>query len=584
MAKNKKYNNKKDNFRDKDSKNSKSGKDTRNNSKRSGGNRRDSDYSDRDTGSANSYIGRDNDPAWYNNMNVLIKDVTSIPFGFQVGRELPGSTTTISGPISGSDEPFSSGMNKKAFPGVCALRMHICPGIARSAVDGVNIAAQGLFQNMRRSLSTVASYAPADVMMYVLACDSILSLYSQIVRDFGMINAYSSINLNYNRTIFKSLYSSDSYAEDLIKFQAQYMQIFNNLVYKASTIFIPDMFPIIKRHVWLSSNYFLDAQDPKSQMYIHVLDGVYQLDETTSSQGTMLKYEQFTVVNTMGDLLDKFDTLIEKVRNSDSMLKIAADMARAFPDAKRWTLGYLSGTYVAVPTYSQEVLSQIENTTIVPQLKYPNITQSVDKNTILFQPQVELCVGDESMEPWFLMCGQGDDWNSQFILNMHWTNPSSDDVAVATRDMVVIGSGDAYVPSDHTVVRLPIEACGADICVGVTINKYLANDDRFESFDLHRFNILLDAGYSSDIPGLSAQNLSDYFSFDWAPTIYVGDAVPIQADATGAHKAGMVGKAYRPLLDASNFTFIDSILLTQMHNNIIMSMWSIPQLGEVPKP
>nr|AVX53491.1 putative capsid [Marmot picobirnavirus] len=532
----------------------------------------------------NGYCGKENDPSWYNKLRTLIQDVTKIPFGYQVGRDLDFSTTTAvsweEDLGSESQTIFETAYDRSTPPGVMALDYMCVPGIAKDANDGVNIAAVGLFQNIRKNLSTVASYAPADVMMYILACDSLLTLYNVILRDFGLINLYSSLNYNYNKSLFVAQNWRQKDIVDLISNYSIYRSRFNNLIYKASTIFIPNSFSILDRHAWLFSNVFIDSVSPKAQIYVHNMRGFYLLDEQASDQGTALtwnpieKFDYNDEGHMMEALLNAFAFMIESIRNSDSMNKIAADMARAFPDVGSWKLAYCDENYTVLPTYSKEVLSQIENTTILPYdaMSGLNITQSVDKNIILFDPMFSTSKTDEIANMSIL------GWSDNNLINMHWDNPSSDDVAVATRNMVnlykVVPSGSAPTQIFH------MQSCGSDICVGARLIKYNTSEPNSDEFaELQRFMAVTatpSAAQSGSGAFMSPRTLSDYVSFDWAPIIYVCMATPDTYDTANPSLYGA-----KAMSDYDNYTLVSPELLNTIHSNVIASMWNVPQLGDV---
>lgn len=525
----------------------------------------------------NSYCGSENDPSWYNKLQTLIKDVTRIPFAYQVGRALDyrdavGASWTDD---SGDHEELVYG--KSTPPGVMALEYIPIPGIAKSATDGVNIAATGIFQNMRKELSTIAQYASADVMMYILACDSILTLYNVILRNFGMINLYSSVNYNYNRSLYKAQGWQETDLADFYSNFSNFRTRFNNLIYKASTIYMPNTISIMDRHAWLFSNIFIDSVSPKAQNYLHVCKGIWKLDETTSTEGTSMNFIELvssrpTNGSKMTQLLDVFDELIETMRNSDSMNKIAADMRRAFPNISSWQLAYCDEQYSVSPTYSKEVLSQIENTTILDYQYVTGLTieQSVNKNIILFNPTITTTKANE------IGYVNYNAWTNDQLINMHWDNPSSDDIAVATRNMINLekkaGTGPLQV--------YHIDSAGSDICVGARIIKH-GIDNYSIDFDttIHRFMGILSvqtAAQQGTEIYLTPDSLTDYTSFDWAPMIYIGYAMPTTVTTAIPTLYGC-----RALTDYDNYTLISPQALKNIHTNVIASMWNVPQLGDV---
>lgn len=520
---------------------------------------------------ANEYVGEENGPEWYNVLRTLIKDVTMIPFNTQVGTRAPY--------INSSGLPNHPNYINDAVPGVLALRYLTIPGIATTASDGVNIAATGLFQKIRKGLSTVANYASADVMMYVLGEDGLIITYNTILRAFGVLPVYSSLNYNYNSTLFAAMGLTEADIADFKANYSVYRARFNNLIYKASTIYMPSGVSIIDRHAWLFSNYFIDADSPKAQIYVHVPEAHWVIDETISENGTALRPVRVdtTKKRWIPAMLDIFESQIEAFRNSDSLNKIAADMKRSL-ELNSWTLPYCDEQYVVGPTYSKEVLSQIENTTILPEIDFddPNVAssfdilQSVDKNIIEFDPIWKVSTGTLLGDAVGGVNLQA--WHDQNLINMHWNNPSSDDIAVATRNMVNFEKEPFVGPGGANYVQL--SQTGSDICVGMELLKFTTRDG-ISKTPMTRFNWMVNDDSVTALNNfLYPDTLKDYVSFDWAPIIYIGQQVT---------KSGEYNLVYEmsALCDYDNYTFIDPDTLSRIHNNIIASMWSVPQLGDV---
>lgn len=505
----------------------------------------DEDYEKSPGKYASCHTGDENDPSWYNKLATLIRDVARIPFSYQIGRPMY---------FDSFDMPDLN------VPGILALDYICLPGIAKSATDGVNIAATALYQTIRKNLSTVAGYASADVMMYVLAVDSMIQLYNYIVRAFGTLNLYSSVNYNYGNALLEAQGFSPSSLNFLRSNTSDYMSQFNQLVYKVSEIYLPTQFSIIDRHAWLFSNVFTDGESAKSQIYVHRPYSFYILDETSSEEGTMLKVVERP--STMIAAIRLFDQMIDTFRNSDSMNKIAADMQRAIIGST-WKFAYIGPEYTIAPVISKEVLSQIENTTILNIPTKYDITQSVDKNIILCNPEFLAESSDYSdmdNDPSTDYPVPNDLWNRPCVINMHWENPSADDIAVATRNMNMLVMDE----TDPSIMRL--SSCGSDICVNADMYSWNCDLNQTEVKTFGRFMTVLaadpDSWYS-----LLTPDLAKWMAFDWSPQLLL----------CGELNGWLTGPAV--LTEYSNFTQIDRELLDRIHNNIITSMWSLPQLG-----
>lgn len=496
-----------------------------------------------------------NEPSWYNSNDRLVQDSVKIPFTNQLGRPIElGSDPLFNGEYSISDY---------TVPGIMVLNMVNTPGIAKSAVDGVNLAASMIFQKMRKDLSTYASYSAADVIMYCLGIDSIYSQYANIARLFGLCGAYSAYNLYAPRDLVCAAYGfTYSEFDDIIKNLNDYRARFNNLIFKASTLYLPVDFTIISRHTWLYSNYFLDTVGKKSQMYIHRMMGFHKLNETLSNNGTALEYIEHAT--TLSGLLEEFAVCIEMYRNSDSMLKIAADMRRAFQESSAWQLAYVDEAFLIPPMPMDDHLrNQVHNLDIFPTDAYDEIKtrsttpeqsllgtwhigQDVNKNIVIFQPQVTKVTKDvytyQSFAP--LMCNK--------ILDFNHEEVTSDDILEATRNVLR-----CYATQDGTNVHIGPRSCGADICVGLDFVQH--SDSDIGPGIVHVDSLRLNH------EGTHSSRLNMIECFTSAPYLF-----------TFVHNNEGQVIGTQPFCEFDNYTVVDPNVINMINNTVMCNMWSIP--------
>lgn len=507
------------------------------------------------------YVGSTNDPSWYNRNKRLIEDVSKIPFSNQLGAAYHMDTQAAIKNSGAILSPWS-------VAGIMAFQMVNTPGIATNSSDGVNIATAGLFQYVRKNLSTVADYAPADIMMYTLGIDDIFSQYANITRIFGIINAYSAINLYYPKALLYAGYGfTDSEINEIIGKLNTYRSRFNNLLNKASTLYLPTDFSITRRHSWLYMNYFTDGQTGKSQIYIHRMMNHLLMDETAYTTGTSLR----SVANatTLSGLLDTFNDCIDAYRNSDSMLRIAADMKRAFEEKVVWKLAYIDEGYMAMPLYDLNVLNQIHNLTVYPTDAYNllmakgvakqagslDVTQNVDKNTISYDPTVSWATTADTEH--ISLIRDFVPIVSDQLLNFHIQDVKTDDILEATRN-VLVGTCTRY--GGTTTYKL--RQMGVDMCVGIGVVYYNA---------AHILSTLQfkAAALNMDLSSTTPFQISFLSQFDWAPKFWI-NADPYLPETI----ANLV-----PMCDLENYTVVSRDLISQMNDNILISMWNVPELG-----
>lgn len=514
-------------------------------------------YRDGSDKALGDYVGTNNDPQWYMKNPRLIADAAKVPFGYQLGSKLNIGDL-------GLDNNYWSSEDYR-LPGIMALDMISIPGVATDADDGVNLAATGLFQYIRKNLSTYSQYAAADVMMYVLAVQEIYAQYANIQRCFGIANTYSATNLYYPKRLLKAGYDfSNAAFNTLINGMNDYRAQFNNLIYKASSIYLPTDFSMTKRMAWLYSNYWIDSASYKGQLYIHRMAYTHIIDETSSEQGTMLV--TIPMGGTMQLMLNGFSQSIERIRNSDSMLKIAADMRRAFEGHQVWRLAYQDENYMVLPAYSPEVLSQIHNMSITSpisdnistgDLASWNVTQDVDKNIVLCKPRWT-DVDDPAMRYDFVNC------DSTKMLDFNHDAVTTEELVEATRNQVQVTG---WITEEGGYVRNYLTSSGADVCLSARIIQMTENDANVE-YSYNGVWIGSDATSDPAYAATPVMNMAMYAMFDWAPIMYL--CYP-----------RVNSFAYVvPFASLNNYSKISSDNLAQLNRNVLCSMWSIPELGE----
>lgn len=515
------------------------------------------------------YVGSTNDISWYNRNPQLISDAAKIPFSYQLGRPVDLGMGSATYNIGSKDVVFHTG---EAIPGIMSLQMLCTPGLAVDASDGVNIATSLTFQKMRKELSTYAAYAPADIMMYIMGIDSIYTQYAYIARLFGIVNAYSATNLYLPDALIEAGYNiTGANIGDLKAGINDYRAKFNNLIYKASTLYMPVDFSITSRHAWLFMNYFIDNNSPKAQIYIHKLLGYHMLDETTSANGTCLMFQEYARSNSISHMLREFDACIESYRNSDSMTKIAADMRRAFGDSSTWKLSYIDENYIALPTEDRVVLTQIHNMTMYPSSmaqtllnQYEsvaeggfNIYQDVAKNTVIFNPVWSTASATPTTAEKQAIV-QAAPSTYDVMLDFNEPEVSTDMIVEGTRNVVV---GEFVDNAGKTEYHLL--SCGADLCVMMEIYQKIGLSIASQQYP---GGVIADGITPSFTEQMATSAVSYIGMFNWAPAVWFG-----ATDPTLEH-------LYR-VGQLDNYTTAEAAVIARLNDNIMCSMWDVPALG-----
>lgn len=130
-----------------------------------------------------------NDPDWYVKEPQLVKDVGSISFNNALGARYflnPDSVGTDFNP--GSKDITAS------IPGIMTIQTGPAVNPSNSPYSALNLATKDLFKRVRRMNAGSTNYDSPDLMLYVLALDSIYSAIFFLQRILGCANVYSQVN------------------------------------------------------------------------------------------------------------------------------------------------------------------------------------------------------------------------------------------------------------------------------------------------------------------------------------------------------------------------------------------------------
>lgn len=516
-------------------------------------------------------------PSWYNKNGRLIQDNAKVPWA-----QIMGTSVVLN--AKGNSNPT---VMDYRIPGIVVPHYVTGPGVAINSSDGVNIAANILFQNIRKELSTYASYAQADVIMYILGFDDIASQYVNLVRLFGLVNCYSAYNLYLPKDLILAGYGWDE--DEFNKFKANlnnYRSRFNTLIYKASTIYCPVEFSIIDRHTWLFSNVFWDrSNNPRAQLYIPAKENTYKLSETTNENGTEL-IAQASFGAGIEDLLELFDSCIEAYRNSDSMAKIASDMRRAFSDkVGSFKFAYVPENFLITPIspefyleqlHNADILVQYGNTTVEAINSSLNITQDVNKNIVLWKPSFQLShVSDNTAVPhsaftesWMAML-TGDK-----LLNVYGGMPTDDMLLEITRNKIVVDNVIVSSTETENTMNFDIVSCGADFIVNMEVVQHrpgIAPDIEQYVQVYAPFNSL-EPSANSELANV--ESLSRQYNFDYGPICYIASVLTEDEPGTDLR--------FKAITELDNWAVMSKDNLINLNAAVDTSVWSVPTMGLNP--
>lgn len=503
-----------------------------------------------------------NDPSWYVKEPQLAKDVASFSFNNALGAQyiLTDDTQSSVDQIVGTEEGLKVTPQNITddIPGILVLPSAPAVNPSSNAYSALNLATKDLYKRVRKMNSGSTNYDAPDLMLYILAMDSIYSSIFFLQRIYGCANVYSQVNRFVGDAFIEA---QGVYPETVRRNLADFRARINMLITKVSAFATPTDMALFKRHSWMYQGMYTDEAVKKAQVFMYVPSYVYKYNEISGQPGFLephflsgvyarsgIRHRTSRTVGdddeliTISDLCDKVEEMIQAVVESQDMNTMSGDILKAYGD-NVWRMTLIDENYATVPIYSDEVLDQIHNTTYigsVPLIVTKNgddytssystdslkITQVVDVagNYLVYQP----IVGGTHMA-----------FNT--ILDMSEDNPTPERVLVATRNMVC---GDVYTAKTGPVYTR-IYTCGSDMVFFGVMYAMSSNG-------LVHFSI-----------GRSDQTLADYpryAKFHRAPLIYYM--------ASNTELDGVYG-------ELGNFTLISHNDMRKLHESATLSLLGV---------
>lgn len=529
----------------------------------------------------------------------FLKAAASIPFASILGDTLTPNT----------------GM---AVPGVMTVTYNPCFGSEEFPLAWNKAYSQIYSYIVHANSRNYAQDAP-DYALYIMAGSEIFAAIAEAIRAYGLMKSYTEPNYYY---VSGLLQAAGWNADDLRKNLSSMWFDINDMIYNTKDIWIPDVLPIVSRHMNLNSFVYTDAPTAQAQSYIYVRDHYFMLSQVGSEQGTCLvpavyysgitpagwkEWSRCEVISSSltGNLIlhswEEFKSMvynmIDRLLAAQDRGQIFGNIMNAYGTDRLFALRPIDASYEVKPTYNAEILMQIENLTTC-EMVYPGVFAQEQGSGTLGAIRGPLLTqywrgsNKESNRPE----GAGVDYQ---VLNMHFAGqPTPEAIAEASRmkvggltwargqlDVSTLNSETGIWDvnanfNDERKTWLPI-TCQSEIpraiyvtqAVGATAG--LSQLNRFKTFRVPQYS-----GGSPDPqkPGsASTQTLTAWtllMPFDWHPFLYNilvrnGSVSPDTTKNSFVYANG----------DYDNYTMIEPMLMRKINTACLYSVLGIPQAG-----
>lgn len=348
---------------------------------------------------------RPNDWKWYAQNEQLLRDTASFSYNTPLGSVV---RRTVSG-----DQPVDSA----GVPGVMAIYTTPAYGNSDSAVSPLNVAIRNIYSFVRHANSGHANYDAPDLGIYLMAMDNIYSFMAYLRRIYGVVMTYSYTNKYYPVAITNAMGVD---FEDVHAHLADFRAMINSFAVKVGSMCVPSSMSVFARHMWMYEGYYTDTDQNKAQTYLYVPTGFYhyQLRNKLVNEGVydtsgMLCYKLLTpygdpssqevsnVKLLTTEVLHQYgESMLEPVLRSEDMNIMSGDILKAFGSNGVYMIPMIPENYVVVPSYSREVLDQINNCTLIGDNVYYTDESDFDKgyNVLVQDPNHGYLIGKTCTE------------------------------------------------------------------------------------------------------------------------------------------------------------------------------------------
>nr|AVX53573.1 putative capsid [Marmot picobirnavirus] len=480
-----------------------------------------------------------NDVSWYAKNQQMLSDAASFSYNSPLGNRIPWERVAA---LPQDATGIANWIKAPEVPGLMLFKFEPGIGISKNSSSPANLAAQNIYTYVRYMNSGSKNYDQADLMLYLLAMDSIYMVWNWMKRVYGYASLYSQYN-KYLPRVFAQADNVD--LDDVIANMADFRYHINSLAAQISSFCVPAVMPLFVRHSWMVSNLYKDSNLLKSQMYMMSPNTYYVYSETGSPYGGYLQAKGFpnpTSGMKITDMVAVMKDMLNKVAYSEDIGVMSGDILKAYGQERLFKISPVEENYTVEPVYNEEVLNQLHNSRMV-SMSRTNITQDPDTGFLIYDPvttEKAVAVTDAT------------------FVNMPWDSVTPANTMVGTRLTPVLSRVDA-----NTV---KVQAAGSEI---ISRRSILYYDFDQSSAGVIQKRELPSALYM--LQDVTSEMVSMISNFDWHPLFPMWWKTG-SGDTTTYVFKGMLG-------DISNYTIIDNYSMEQMHTTAILSEFNVPQLG-----
>lgn len=477
-------------------------------------------------------LSESNDPAWYTQYPSLADDAGKLGFGTAVAEEV---------------ELLDDGY---AAPSLCTFYFEPTIGISNGPDSPINRSAQGMYSYLRSKLRLANNYDKSDMMIMIVALDSLHMFHAFLRRAYGVASLYSPTNRAFPEGLLDAMGISKSILNNLAEFRTY----INQFAVRMGRYALPGKIDLVTRHQWMCTGLYSDKPNTRSQTYLFVPAGYWKYDNTvTTGSRLIFKSWSSTGTATLSDIQTFGDDLLAAIFGDEDAGDISGDLYNAYGAEAMLQMPETEDGYRIIPVYDEMVLSQINNLRIsgTPTNASNEITQdpSINNGAILFTPSIL-----SNIPPSF---------NHRLMVNSYKEKPTPDEVMEMTRFMT-----DYTLAYDSGTYTATLKNAGSELITSVVLTGKMktmsaSGTTRWATVNQRLVSNKVSMDMFTPLEQLQIYGLIS--AFDWHFPLFVG----VNATATE-------DSMNYPLWDIDNFVSMSENMLQNLNYVALLSQFHAP--------
>lgn len=484
-----------------------------------------------------------NDPSWYAENADLLRDAGSFSYSWPLGNQIDLEAKDVTSSFD-------------AVPGLMTLPFIPTIGKSTGNYSPINISARNIYSFVRHANSGHSNYDSPDLMMYLIAMDSMYMMHSYLRRLYGIARLYTATNRYYPDALLRGNYIDPGTVRTEL---ADLRYWLNTFAVKLGSMCVPSSMSYIARHMWMCDNVYVDDPNSgKAQSYMFVPHGFWKLNNVQPT-GTALEWVDIST--NVGEeqswriVVQKVEEAMQVILGDEDMNIMSGDILKAFGPEGVVRMYSTEEGYTTLPIFSAEVLVQIQNSIIMeePSVATLKITQDpgINEGAILFDPRLLLSNFNLGL-------------TGRRLISMPVDNVDPSLNMVATRLTPAINGWNMTTEGD-TEYYYTASSFGTEI---ITRGRVWTFVDRNGEWTMTAGYITSEVS-ASTAAGVIFPELSRINQFAYHPIVYVeqGNVSTLKCQVLGV------------FTNLNNYTLMDHTDLDKMHETALISEFSVPQMG-----